>query len=71
MVENIAKIDKEKEEAKEYILEIADRCAQMGANDFEIPALFRLAEDLNDNVITPQEAKKKAKDIIDNKQDYH
>ncbi len=68
---NIGKIEKDKNEAKEYILEIADRCVQMGGNDSEIPALFNLTESLDNNEITPEEAKKRAQVIIDNKQDYH
>ncbi|MEI7777363.1 MAG: hypothetical protein WCI52_02040 [bacterium] len=43
----------------------------MGFNDYEIPTLQRLMEDVRTGKVDPQAALSQARTIINSKQDYH
>lgn len=46
-------------------------CSVMGANDYEMPALERLIQQVQTKRISPWEAIMQADGIRDSKQDYH
>ncbi len=46
-------------------------CGVMGANDYELPTLMDLKEQVKDGRISPEEAAKAAEQIRYSKQDYH
>ena len=50
---------------------VRQQCAQMGANDYELPELDRILESWRNKEISDQEALAKAQQILDSKQDYH
>lgn len=56
---------------EDVIMMIRQEVYMMGANDYEIPALDRLLEELRKGKITPEEAIKQARAIQARKQDYH
>ena len=60
-----------KDEAMAAIEIIIGECSQMGANDFEIPALRGLEDQVRDGTIEPEEAVRQAESIRAAKQDYH
>ena len=61
---------KEKTEAQNHINIMMQECAVMGTNDYEIPALKKLLEDLKADKLTPEEATIKATQIRFSKQEY-
>lgn len=65
------KIQTETEKAISTIMMIRQEVATMGANDYEIPALDKLIDDLKNFKITPSDALKRAFSIQNSKQDYH
>jgi len=46
-------------------------CGVMGANDYELPALNRLREQVKSGEITPEFGAESARQIRYSKQDYH
>lgn len=71
MKERIATIPgKEKQEALDHINLMMQECSIMGANDYEIPALQKLVEQLKSDKITPEEAAVQATKIRYSKQEY-
>lgn len=44
---------------------------QMGGNDYEVSELTALIKELENKIITPQEAKSRAHKILNSKMDYH
>lgn len=44
---------------------------QMGANDFEIPAIDAIIQEFKDSLCTAEEALKRVAEIRNRKQDYH
>lgn len=50
---------------------ILQQIATMGANDFEIPTLYGIIENIRRGVTSPEEGLEDAKRILINKQDYH
>jgi len=71
---NVLEVDediKEKEDAKMAVMCIRDEVAIMGFNDYEIPAIDKIVEDLEADRMTPAEAVEAAWRIKASKQDYH
>jgi len=60
-----------KEQAASEIRMIMQECYMMGANDYEIPTLKQLEEDVREGEIDPEEGIKRAREILGSKQDYH
>ncbi len=60
-----------KEEAITEVGLIRQNVHTMGANDYEIPALRHILEDLEKGEIEPEQAIKQAQEIMYSKQDYH
>ena len=60
---------------KEYVVAeigaIKDNIYILGGNDYEIPVLMQLMEDVKTEKIEPEEALTKAHFILNSKQDYH
>lgn len=74
MPENIPNLDTTPLEIKNAIAEIESiigSCGVMGANDYEIPTLKKLQEDLRQGNINPEEATQQAHQILESKQGYH
>jgi hypothetical protein len=63
--------ERERQIAHTKIDMILQEVYMMGANDYEIPALMKLKEQVLAGEIDPQEAVGQAQAIKDNKQDYH
>lgn len=65
----------EKMEAINYALmqvgELRDRANSMGANDSELPELNAIMDRLRNKEIDPNEAVRRANEIVESKQDYH
>ncbi len=59
------------EEALSIINGLAQECHVMGANDYEIPALSKLEDQVKAGEISPEESVLAAKKIRYSKQDYH
>lgn len=58
-------------EARQHIEAVRAQIASMGANDSEFEALNGIIEQLEDRLITPQEAVDRANGVRDSKQSYH
>ena len=71
MLEKITTPPISKEEAEGQIGVILNHVSVMGFNDFEIPELMRLMEDVKNEKVDPQEAVTRANCILEQKQDYH
>lgn len=74
-MENIEKNEPKKtpeeiaiEEAEIFIKIKIQECNTMGNNDYEIPTLMRLIEQVKSGEISPEEAKRTAQQIYDSKQ---
>jgi len=61
----------DKSTAMTAVQEAMQICQRMGANDSELPALQQLQEGLLSGEINPNEAIRRAKEILESKQDYH
>jgi len=59
------------EETIRAIMAIQQEVAVMGSNDYEIPTLNKLIENVKNGEISPKEALAQATKIRDSKQDYH
>lgn len=61
-------IEKEKKDAEIFIRIKMQDCNIMGNNDYELPTLERLIEQVKNDEVSPEEAKKTAQQIFDAKQ---
>ena len=59
------------DEARAWVGFYRQQMAAMGANDYEFPAIDEILDDLESGKIKPADAVKKARRILDSKQDYH
>ena len=57
--------------ARQHIESVRAEVAQMGANDSEFSSLNQIISDLEDRIITPEEAISRANKVRDSKQSYH
>ncbi len=60
-----------KKEALDEIAFIRQEAGRMGANDYEIPKLDRIAAELREGGVDPQKALEVAREVLASKQDYH
>lgn len=58
-------------QARQHIEAVRGEIASMGANDSEFESLSTIIEELEDRIISPQEAINKANGVRDSKQSYH
>jgi hypothetical protein len=58
-------------QARQHIEAVRGEIASMGANDSEFESLNTIIEELNNRIISPQEAVNRANGVRDSKQSYH
>ena len=68
---NTSESDVTHNEARMHIEGVRGEMASMGGNDSEFESLNRIIEQLEDAIITPQEAINQANGVRDSKQAYH
>lgn len=71
MLEKITTPPISKEEAEGQIGVILNNVSIMGFNDYEIPELMKLMDEVRNEKVNPQEALNRANFILEQKQDYH
>lgn len=69
--ENKEVTDQEIEEARIEIMSIRQEIYSMGANDYEMPAIEKILDQLKKKEILPKVALETVGKILSSKQDYH